>query len=1068
MRKQLIMLLGIVLLSIFSFAQTRQISGKITDEKGNPVFGVSVVVKDTKIGTVTKEDGSFSFSAPATAKTIIISGVGFAEKKAQVGSAPITIVLEKEDKKLDEIVVVGYGTKSVKEVTGSVSKIKGDRIASEPLASLDQALAGKTAGVQIGSSTGTLADRTAIRVRGINSVTASSQPLVVVDGVPQMDVDGGNLNGFNSGNGTRFDPLALINSADIESIEVLKDAGSAVMYGSRASNGVILITTKKGKRGTVKTSIDSKFGFATASKLPSLLDVDQFTTIQNEKVSNRYGQAYGTYPPAKPSDINKDGKDDNTNWLDLLYRTGMTYDNSISFSGGADKLSIYGSARYLKQEGIIINNQLKTGQIRLNLDFVPKTWFKAGLQTSYSRTMNNGVLSDGYIAGVSVSGWMAPPNVSAYNPNGPQGYNLNASGLLDLGNNVPSVKTSPTQTVSLLPSSSYYSNVLAAIKTGRNDNIAQELRANIYGEIQPLKGLKYTSKLGVQYLGNLEDQYTAPFISGLGLTYGGLVQDQNRTWNQWTWQNYINYDKTFGSDHKVGVVVGTEDQYTKYQYWFTGAANFSDPYFTHVIDGAYTNTQPGKTDVLDNTGGNLNSKGLISYFGRANYSYANKYFVEVAVRRDGYSGFGVNNQFGTFPSVSLGWELTKEHFMESIKWVNYMKLRGSYGVVGNSSGIGPYDSRTLYSGKSYTSLNGLGIYQSGNPALQWESAKKMDVGVDMTFLKGRLSATVDYFNNNIDNLLLKAPVIYTVGIPNSSIPYNVGKMYNRGLELTINATPVVAKDFTWTTSFNFTKIKNRVTELIAANKNADIAGAYTYTVASVGRPLGSFWLPTWAGVDPNSGNPMWMAADNTNKIWDFASQSWLNDAGTKVSALGIADYRYTGKSGLPTWYGGWDNTFTYKSFDLGVAVNFSGGNYIYNSTKAGMLANNFANNFGEILNRWQKKGDVTDVAKLYANDNTANSASTRFLEKGDYLRVRTISLGYNLPASVLKRMDIEKFRVFAQVYNPFIITKYSGLDPDVNYISQSATANTSNITLGVDNRGTPQMRVVTLGLNVGF
>jgi TonB-linked SusC/RagA family outer membrane protein len=1068
MRKLVLLLAMVTVLITQSFAQSRQVSGKVTDEKGNPVSDASISIKEIKIGTTTKEDGTFSFSIPANAKTLTISGVGFVEKRMLIGSGVINVVLEKDDKKLDEVVVVGYGTKSVKEVTGSVSKVRGDVITAEPLASLDQALAGKAAGVQIGSSTGTLADRTAIRVRGINSISGSSQPLIVIDGIPQMDVTGGNLNGFNSGNGTRFDPLALINVADIESIEVLKDAGSAVVYGSRAANGVILITTKRGKRGTVKTSIDSKVGFATASKLPSLLNVDQFTTIQNEKVSNRYGQSYGTYPPARSSDINNDGKDDNTNWLKELYRMGTTYDNSISFSGGADKLVVYGSARYLKQEGIITTNQLKTGQIRLNLEFTPKPWFKVGLQTSYSRTLNNGVLSDGYIAGVSVSGWMAPPNVSPYNPNGPNGYNLNSSGLLDLGNNVPSVKISPTNTVSLLPSSSYYSNVLAVLHTGRNDNIAQELRANIYGEIQPLKGLKYTSKLGVQYLGNLEDQYTAPFISGLGTTYGGLVQDQNRTWNQWTWQNYINYDKTFGTDHKVGVVVGTEDQFTKYQYWFTGAANFSDPYFTHIIDGAYTNTQPGKTDVVDNTGGYLDSKGLISYFGRVNYSYANKYFVELSLRKDGYSSFGTNNQFGTFPSVSLGWELTKEHFMESIKWISYMKLRGSYGAVGNSGGLGPYDSRTLYSGKSYTSLNGLGIYQSGNPTLQWESAKKTDVGFDMTFLNGRLSATIDYFNNDIDKLLLKAPVLYTVGIPNSSIPYNVGKMRNSGMEFTINATPVVAKDFTWATSFNFTKMKNRVTELIAANKNSDIQGYYAYTVASVGKPIGTFYLPTWAGVDPNSGNPMWYASDGSHKIWDFASQSWMNDAGTKVSALGISDYKYTGKSGLPTWYGGWDNTFTYKNFELGFAVNFSGGNYIYNATKAGMLANNFANNFGEIMNRWQKKGDVTNVAKLYANDNTANSASTRFLEKGDYWRVRTISLGYNLPGAVLRRMDIEKFRVFAQVYNPFIITKYSGLDPDVNYISQSTTANTSNITLGVDNRGTPQMRVVTVGLNVGF
>lgn len=1064
MRKLIALLFFSCLLGSHLWAQNKTIMGTIKDEKGNPIPHASVMVKGSTIGTKADETGNFALQINSSAKTLVVSSVNYTSLDVTIGAKTnIIVVLKSSIIDMDEVVVVGYGTKSVKEVTGAIAKISGAKISSEPVASIDQALAGKTAGVQIGSSTGTLADRTAIRVRGINSITSSSQPLVVIDGIPQMDVN--NLNGFNSGNGTRFDPLALINAADVESIDVLKDAGAAVLYGSRASNGVILITTKKGKRGIIKVNYDSKVGFAWASKLPSLLNADQFTTITNEKVANRYGESVVGYPVARPSDINGDGVNDNTNWLKEIYRSAMTYDNSISFSGGADKITVFGSARYLKQEGIVTGNQLKTGQIRLNLDFTPKTWFKAGLQTSYSRTLNNGVLTDGYISGASISGWQAPPNVSAYNPTGPSGFNVNSSGLMDLGNNVPFVKPTPTQTISLLPSNSYYVNVPAAIKLNRNDNTAQDLRANIYGELQPIKGLKFTSKFGVQYLSNFEDQYNSPYISGLGITYNGLVQDQNRSWSQWVWQNYLSYDKTLGQDHKISLVVGTEDQYTKYMYLYTGAANLTDPFFTHVIDGAYTNTQPGSTDILDNTGGDLNSKGLISYFGRASYSYASKYFVEFAIRRDGYSGFGANNQFGTFPSISLGWELTKEKFMSQITWLNYLKLRGSYGVVGNSSGIGAYDAKYLYGGRAYTSLNGIGMVQAGNPNLKWESAKKIDIGFDASFFKGRVSATIDYFNNNVDNLLLQAPVLYTVGIPGSTIASNIGSMYNRGFEFTINATPVVTKQISWSTSFNFTIIKNRITSLVAANGNADVVGAYTYTVASLNKSIGTFFLPNWAGVDPNTGNPTWYAKDNSLKIWDFGTQSWMNAQGNKVNALGTADYVYTGKSGLPTWYGGWDNTVTFKNFDLGISMNFSGGNYIYNATKAGMLNNQFSNNFTDIMKRWQKPGDKTDVAKLYAIDQAANSSSTRFLEKGDYLRVRTITLGYSIPPTLLQKAQIEKCRLYVQIYNPWVITKYSGLDPDVNYISSTGT---SNITLGVDNRATPQTRVVTIGLNVGF
>lgn len=1069
--RTLLFLSGILLLSMSLLAQQRTVTGKVTDGKGSPIIGATIITKGgPSTGTSTKEDGTFSVTVTASTKTLSISGIGWEKQDINItGRSELTITLLPEDKSLQEVLVVGYGVKTVRENTGSISKVSGARVAAEPVSSFDQALAGKTAGVQISNGAGILADRTAIRVRGINSISLSSQPLVVVDGIPQNGV--ANLNSFNTGNSTRFDPLALINPNDIESIEVLKDAGAAVIYGSRASNGVILITTKKGRKGSVKVSIDSKIGWAHAAKLPPLLNGDDFTTITNEKRANATNILVPYAPIALNSDINGDGKPDRTNWNDYAYRTGRTTDNSISFSGGADKLSVYGSARYLSTEGITLGNKLTSGQARMNMDFTPKTWFKAGVQLSYSKTLNKGVLSDGFISGTTISGWQAEPNVSPFDPTNPTGYNMTANGLLGNGNNLTAVGG-----VNYLPGASYYVNILPQIKLQRNDNTAEDLRANIYGELQPIPGLRITTKFGTQNINNFEDQYNSPLVNGLGFSYAGLEQEQQGKFTEWVWQNYASYDKTIAHDHKIGVVAGSEYQKNNFFQQYTGANNFTDPFFTHVINGAYTNTLPGTTTLLDNTGGTQNAYGLISYFGRLNYSYAGKYFVEGAFRRDGFSGFGAANQFGNFPSISAGWEVTKEKFIQGVTWLDYLKVRGSYGQVGNAPiqanpVNGNFLPLNLYAGGAYTSLNGLAVTQAGNPNLKWETAKKTNIGFEATVLKGKLSVTADYFNNKIDGLILSAPVLYIVGIPGSSISKNIGSMNNKGIELTINSTPYATKDFTWTTSINFTRIWNKVTNLVGSN--ADIL--ISTSVASVGRPLGTFFMPNWAGVDPATGNPRWYAKDGSIKQYNYGAtgpQVWTDGKGAAVTALGGADAAYQKKGGLPTYYGGWNNTFTYKGIDLGIDIVYQGGNYVYNSSKAGMLTNQFSNNFTDILRRWTTAGQITDVPKVWlGSDNTSNQISSRWLEKGDFIRVRTITLGYSLPKKYLTKIGFENIRAFVQAYNPFIITKYTGLDPDVSTSGTvQATTNTvnSNITLGIDNRASPTPKTITIGVNVTF
>jgi TonB-linked SusC/RagA family outer membrane protein len=1062
MKKLLQSLFVLVFFAVSAFAQQRTITGTVTgQDDGLPLPGVSVKVKGTKIGTMTGADGKYSVQVPTGSNSLDFSYLGYISLSKAIGSATtVNAILNPDSQGLNEVVVVGYGTRAVKDVNGSISRVDGSKVKDSPT-SFDNALSGKTAGVQISSAGGTLGDGVSIRVRGIGSISTSSLPLIVIDGIPANTRE--NLNTFNDGNGTRFNPLSLINPNDIESIEVLKDAGAAVLYGSRAANGVVLVTTKKGKKGTAKISFDSKSSWATASNLPDLLGAEDFMMINNEKVTNRYGAS--TAKVAVDSDVDGDGQPDRTDWMKEIYGTGFTHDNSLAISGGSDKATFYGSVRYADQKGISHGNRMKTGSARINIDVTPKKWIRSGIELSYTKSLNYGILTDGYLAGSAISGWNAFPTVSAYNPNLPSGYmgyNV-AAGYLGLGNNITSprinINGNPTN-VNLIGNRIYHP--LASVDLQRNHNTPQNFVGNAYVEIQPIAGLKITSKYGIDYQTNFEDQYSNPLIAGLGMAYLGLVQDNILNRNQWVWQNFATYDKLIADKHKISLTAGAEYQHTGEQQIYAMASNFADPFFNKIIDGVYTSADPNDGSTLLSSGGTLFTNGLESYFGRAGYTFDDTYYIEGAFRADAFSGFGIANRWGYFPSVSAGWIASRESFLADHDIINYMKVRGSYGLVGNSRGVGSYAARTLYGGGSYASLNGFSSSQLGNADLKWEASKKFNIGVDINILNNRVSLVGDYFNTNINDLILDAPVLYTVGIPNSSITTNIGSMKNSGFELTLNTTNVETTNFRWTTSFNFTRIKNRVTSLVSANNNADLASSGT--VASIGRPLGTYKLLNWAGVDAATGNPTWFTKDGVLKMYDFNTQTYRLADGTATTAPTAADNVYQeGKTGTPKFYGGFDNSFTYKDFDLNLSFVYQGGNYLYNTSRSGMLTNTFQNNYSEILDRWTTPGQITDIPRLWSTNNTANNASTRFLEKADFIRLRNISLGYTVKNNWVEKAGLSSLRLNAQVYNVFVITGYSGIDPEV-----SSNRNNSNLATGYDNRAIPQPRTVMLGLNASF
>lgn len=1041
MKRSILLVFLLFLLVGFAHAQIK-VTGRVTDASdGNGMPFVSVAVKGTTTGTTTDVDGNYSLSVPNAEATLIFSFVGYKYlEQAIAGKGVVNAVMESETSKLDEVVVTAYGSMRKSAITGASTRIAGEVFKSLPVQSFDQALAGRIAGVQVSQSSGLLADGVNIRVRGTNSISMSAQPLVVIDGVP-MNVSS-NVNNFNDGNSVRFNPMATINPNDIESMEVLKDAAASALYGSRAANGVLLITTKRGKAGQSSVSYNGFVGISSATRAPKLLNGDDFITISNEKASNLYGE--GTEIAAN-IDMNGDGVSDRTNWIDRVFRTGVSHNHQISIMGGNDKSSYYGSVDYMKQDGFVFGNEMTRGSVRLNADTKVGKWLKIGILSNYSKTLNKGVLSDGYLAGVTVMGYNAPPNVPEY----VDGEFYLASGYLGSGNNKMTFNGANTFL-------NRFYHPTATVSLQRNNNTTERILGSTYAEITFIEGLKFTSKVSVDYLKNFEDQYSSPRIAGLGRSFNGLVQTYTVADNTWNWQNYANYNVSF-DEHNLGLTAGIEYQENRYQNIYAGGGNIADELFQDLLDGLYT----------DNfSGGARTAKGFESYFGRANWDFRNRYFVEASFRSDAFSGFGKNNRRGFFPGISAGWKITEEDFCKNLNWdfLSDFRLRGSWGKVGNAD-IDAYAYRTLYSGGQYANLNGLSIFQVGNNDLKWETVAKTNIGFDAGLFQNRLNVTFEWWNTRISDMLLAAPTLYTVGIPGGTVFRNVGKMTNRGIELAINSLNMQKLDFTWNTSFNITTVKNKVTELADGN---DITT--TFARASVGRPLGVWYLIDWAGVDPQTGQAMYYDKEGTLKKYNPDTKKWTDEAGNVVSDITGDDAHYQeGKSGTPRWYGNIDNILVYKDFDLNIGFQFAGGFHVYNATRSGLMTMYMNNNLTEIKNRWQAPGDITDVPRLTLRDAISLRQSTRYLERGDYLRLRDITLGYTVKGEILKKANISMLRVYARGSNLFLLTGYKGADSDISTARNSSSSDrTTNIAAGVDNRSVPFSKTFIVGLNLTF
>jgi TonB-linked SusC/RagA family outer membrane protein len=1005
-------------------AQTRTITGKVTDANGIPVPNASVVVKGTRVGTVTNTDGSYSLNVPPGAKTLVISSINLQTEEVKIGAtAEYNLILKPMETSMDEVVVVGYNTIAKRSLTAAVGRVNGEAIANKPVTSFDQALTGKVAGVQINTSSGLIGDEVTIRIRGAASISSGSSPLIVMDGVPVTQGDQGQL--YNKSNG-----LAELNQNDIESIEVLKDASAAAIYGSRGSAGVILITTKKGKAGQSNLNFDSYVGFNEAARKMKVLNAADYTTTLNKLRSNANLGAAAFY-----GDYNNDGKPDtvNTDWQDVVDRKGLVQNYNIAMSGGSQRTTYYVSLNYNDINGYLDANQQKRGAARLNLTSKLNDWFTMGINTQYSRTklFGHGSGTGNALSGIPFGPLTAMPNIPVYDTAGKY-YD-------GIGGNKISYNTPNPEAVTNL---------------NFDNRDARRFIGSAFGEVQLIKGLKFKSQVNLDNSNAFTDQWWNPDIGdGQGF---GLRQSVYNEANTWTWFNTLSYNRQIGADHELNALAGAEYNRFKGSYAYNYGAGIKDADFRLINADNYDEVGSQNDIVIDH--------GLASYFGTLNYGYRKKYLATFTFRTDGDSRFSKDNRWGYFPSGSVAWRMSEEDFMSTVTLVKDLKVRASYGVTGNSD-IGYFPAISTYKPGSYADIGVLTLENPGNADLRWERHLQFDAGIDAVIGKNT-SISLDFYNRRTIDLILDNPVLATVGFPDNTIKQNVGELRSRGIELTV-VTPVLhLKNFHWDVNYNFAWNNSKITK---TNTRGDVVfdpdPAATFSVAKPGYNIGTFYLIRWAGVNPVNGLPTWLDSAGNQKQYDHATKSWtfVKD-GSPTTQIAATDRVFDkDKSPYPKFYGGLTQSFSYLSFDASIDLQYAFGFYIYNQTKQTIMSfANSRNKSEDILGAWSKAGDNTDVPRLYYGDNLWSQASTRWLEKGDFVRIRNVQIGYTLPKSITGKIKANRLRFYLQANNLYTFTGYTGIDPESN-----STGNT-NIGMGIDRTRPYLSRTYTMGINFGL
>ena len=1026
-------------------AQTQTVKGMVTSATdGEPLIGATVMVKETKAGTVTDLDGNFTTKV-SKGQTLVVSYIGYETKNIKyTGQATLNVALSADNTALDEVVVVGYGVMKRSDITGSVVSVGEKDIKKSVITSVDQALQGRAAGVQVTQNSGSPGGGISVAIRGVNSLNGN-EPLYVIDGVA--------VDGQTNGNSSA---LSSINPSDIVSMEVLKDASATAIYGSRASNGVVLITTKKGQAGKPSISYE---GYYAVQKIPNKLEtmnLREYAQLYNER-ARQLGWSY----KEEFSDPSVLG--DGTDWQEELFRTAPMQNHQLSVSGGNDIGQYMISGGYLSQDGIAVGSNFKRFSARINADTKIGKWLQIGVQSSFSRTEKTNTIDDGNVIETALR---QLPEIPARNPDGSWG--------IQQSNDMSTVVSNP----------------LADAMTRENYDKGLSLMLNGYANVNICKGLSFRMEYGGSY-GYDNHYYFQPELH-LGKYYSQDSKGERKSSNSnyWSFKQYFTYMNTFAKKHSVNVMVGHEAQESSWEYLQAGVAGYL---FNNVHE---LSVGDAKTATNSSAKG---SSSIESYYGRLNYVFDERYLITATLRADGSSTFGPDNRWGWFPSVALAWRMKQESFLKDISWLSNAKLRLGWGLVGNqNAGAYAYGAKMA----AVSTAWGTGFYPSNfsNSKLKWEQTKSWNVGLDLSFFNNRIEFIFDAYLKYTDNLLMQADLpSYISGIITS--PWvNSGAMRNSGFEFTLNTVNISKKNLEWTSGITFSLNRNKVTSLYT--ESTGIQGKInnqTYTYTTVGQPVGQFYGYKVIGMfekeddfylkDINgeylldaNGNKTFVALP-TGKTVDKGTGIWYGDyIYEDLNNDGVIDEKdrtYIGNP-EPKFTFGVNNSLRWRDFDFTLFITGSVGNKVFN-----YLAQQQSNP----MSFWTTLKSVSDYAKYakidpngdeslsnmrlinpgastYRIDQSGSNENSRmsniFIEDGSYLRFKNLAIGYTVPKKWLKKIHIENLRVYFNVQNLWTITKYKGYDPEVGSYNQNV------LLRGVDYARYPSQRIYTFGLNLNL
>ncbi len=1057
------------------------VKGKVTNaENGDPIPGATVLEKGTLNGTVTNLDGDYNLTV-SVGSTLVFSFIGMVEKQIVVsGNTEINVALEPKTEELDEVVVVGYGTQKARNITGSISSIDGETLSSQPTSSLDAGLQGLTTGIHVSQASGVPGGATRVMIRGTSSISSGTEPLYIIDGIPIWQDVNGNIRNENTGGASANtqSPLADINSNDIASVQILKDAAATAIYGARGANGVIIITTKSGKQGEKKLSFSYQQGVTTPVKVLEyantkewfrMVDASRYNTEKSGAFIGENGVPVSDFVPftyninTTPVEWSRlRAQYTDVNHLKSFLSTGKTREANLSASNGTELTSYYISLNYKNEEGIAIGNTFNRYNGRANIDLTPHDKLRVGTRISVSHIDNNramlGASSTNNVSGQQNRGatggfWAANrdalPMFPIYNDDG--GYFDPRSGR----------------------------NVIAGSDRDHvRDNVKQyRMIGQLFGEYKPFDKLTIRGEASLDYVNT--DQIF--WVSGLLRTVeddpSPMAYDLNRLINTTTYVAYATYNENFFEKHDIILTLGTEATETLIRSRDNQFENLNS------ID-----QEPGEFgestshNALRLLSGINDNKKYLGYFSRLNYIYNDKYLLNLSFRRDGASVFAREKKFTNFYAASGGWILTAEPFMENLDALSFLKLRASYGTTGNDKISSGFDVEGYVTWPTYWGASSLSLLNLANNQLTWEISKQTDAGFEFGLFRNRISGSVAYYNNFTKDMLLSTPVAPSIGISQGNFAtINVGDMRNWGVEAELTTVNIhnLSSGFKWSTSINFTTNNNkilRLTEAIQGNP-LGIEGSRQLTSTRINGRLAAFYLAEYAGID-NQGYETIYEIDQ-----ELVNEGRYVKTGNIIRATenNIKNNRivHEDKTGLPTWFGGITNTLFFKGFELSIFINGQGGNYLYDKAEeeVSYVSDGSKNILRKVYdNSWTENNTDASYPLLLWNNQQApasdngegsmGTSTTRFLYKGDYLRLRNLTVAYNLPATFINRLGLSKLRIFVTGHNLATLSGYEGYDPEVLNLGSSEERNLGQGIIRAYNL--PLIRSFTGGFNLSF